>query len=129
MDMSKDLVAASATPLVLALIVIELGDVVFAIDSVPAAFAVTRDPWLVYGANIAAVIGLRSLYIVLAGLVERVRFLDQGLAVILTYVGIMMALPPTLHLPTWVTLAVVIGVLVIAAIISAVFPPPAKGGG
>jgi tellurite resistance protein TerC len=110
------------TPLLLALIVIELGDIIFAVDSVPAAFAVTRDPWLVYGANIGAVIGLRSLYMVLAGLVERVRFLDQGLAVILTYVGIMMALPPGRALPTWATLAVVVGVLVVTALVSAAWP-------
>jgi tellurite resistance protein TerC len=110
------------TPLLLALIVIELGDIVFAVDSVPAAFAVTRQPWLVYGANIGAVIGLRSLYMVLAGLVERVRFLDQGLAVILTYVGVMMALPPERALPTWATLAVVIGVLVVTALVSAAWP-------
>jgi len=118
-----------ATPLLLALVVIELGDIVFAVDSVPAAFAITRDPWLVYAANLFAIVGLRSLYVVLAGLVSRWRYLDRGLAMILLYVGATMAARAWVEIPTLVTLGVIAGVLAATAALSALRPvrPDAHG--
>jgi len=108
-----------ATPLLLALVVIELGDLVFAVDSVPAAFAITRDPWIVYAANLFAIVGLRSLYIVLAGLVSRFRYLDRGLAIILLYVGATMAARAWIEVPTVVTLGVIAVILAATAAVSA----------
>ena len=81
-----------ATPLLLALLAIEAGDVVFALDSIPAIFAITQDPFVVYTSNIFAVLGLRSLYVLLAELVSQFRFMHVGLALILGFVGVKVAL-------------------------------------
>jgi tellurite resistance protein TerC len=110
------------TPLAMALVVIELSDILFAVDSVPAAFAITRLPWIVYAANMFAVLGLRSMFTVLSGAVDRLRFLDRGLAVILLYVGVAMATHPWVDIPTLVTLGVVIGVLALTTVVSILWP-------
>jgi TerC family integral membrane protein len=85
------------TPLLLALAMVEVSDVVFAIDSIPAIFAVTQDPFLVFTANVFAILGLRSLFFVLAGMVDRFRYLKYGLAIVLTFVGV----PSSCCCSTW----------------------------
>ena len=123
------------TPLAMALVVIELSDVVFAVDSVPAAFAITRVAWVVYAANMFAVMGLRSMYTIVSGAVDRLRFLDRGLAVILLYVGVTMATHAWVEVPTLVTLGVVTGVLAVTALLLDIMagpplePPAVSGGG
>ncbi|MCA8963843.1 MAG: TerC family protein [Planctomycetes bacterium] len=101
----------SATPLLLALVMIELSDVVFAVDSIPAIFAVTRDPYLVFTANVFAILGLRSLFFVLAGMLDRFRYLKYGLAIVLTFVGTKLLLLDVVHLPPLLSLSVVLVVL------------------
>ena len=108
-----------ATPLFLVLVMIELTDVVFAVDSIPAILGVTTDPFLAYGSNIMAVVGLRALYFLLAGVIERVRYLHVGLALVLTFIGLKMLSEPFIgHLPTWLSLAVIVTCLGGAAIAS-----------
>lgn len=108
-----------ATPLLLVLIVIETTDLVFAVDSIPAIFAVTSDPFVVYTSNVFAVLGLRSLYFVLAGAVEKFHYLKHGLSVILTFVGVKMLLSEVYKIPVALSLVVIIGVLLIAVAASA----------
>jgi tellurite resistance protein TerC len=112
-----------ATPLLIALVVVETTDLVFALDSIPAAFAISRVPFLVYTSNVFAMLGLRSLYFVLAGAVQRLRYLRAGLATILAFVGAKMLLADVVPIPTWGSLAVIAGVLVCAVIASAALPP------
>ena len=120
-----------ATPLALALLVVESTDVVFAVDSIPAAFAVTRDPFLILTSNIFAVLGLRALYFALAGLMARFRFMKMSLVFILAYVGIKLILSHHVHVPTLVSLAVIVGFLsvgILASLLSEdtapLSPPP-----
>lgn len=101
----------AGTPLMLALIMVELSDVVFAIDSIPAIFAVTRDPYLVFTANVFAILGLRSLFFVLSGMLDRFRYLRLGLALVLMFVGAKLLLLDVLHIPSAVSLSVVATVL------------------
>ncbi len=107
-----------ATPLFLALVVIEISDIIFAVDSIPAVLAVTQDAFVAFGSNILAVLGLRALYFVIAGWVGHLRYLKPGLAVILCFVGAKMIAADWYHIPSWVSLAVIIGVLVTAALTS-----------
>lgn len=97
-----------ATPLLLVLIVVEWSDLVFAIDSIPAIFAVTRDPFLVYSSNVFAILGLRALFFVLAGMMDRFAYLKPGVALILVFVGGKMALSAWAHVPILVSLAVIL---------------------
>ncbi len=97
-----------ATPLVLVLLVVEWSDLVFAIDSIPAIFAVTRDPFLVYSSNVFAILGLRALFFVLAGMLDRFVYLKPGVALILVFVGIKMAVSAWVHLPILASLAVIV---------------------
>ena len=113
-----------ATPLLLVLVLVEFTDLIFAIDSIPAIFGVTRDPFLVYTSNIFAVLGLRSLYFLLASVIERFHLLKYGLAIILTFVGLKMLAEHWIHVPILVSLGVIIGVLAIAIIASLIWPPP-----
>jgi tellurite resistance protein TerC len=100
------------TPLLVALVMVEMADLVFAVDSVPAIFAVTQDPFIVYTSNIFAILGLRSLYFALAAAMHRFRYLQVSLAIILVLVGIKIFLVPTgVKIPTALSLAVTIGVL------------------
>jgi len=107
-----------ATPLLLVLLVIEWTDLVFAIDSIPAVFAITRDPFIVYSSNIFAILGLRALFFVLADMMDRFEYLKPGIATILVFVGLKMALSPWVHLPILLSLGVIIFVLVTAAVLS-----------
>jgi tellurite resistance protein TerC len=106
--------AIRATPLLLVLLVIEWTDLVFAIDSIPAIFAVTRDPFLVYSSNIFAILGLRALFFVLASAMERFVYLKAGVAFILVFVGAKMVLSAWVHIPILISLAVIIGALATA---------------
>jgi tellurite resistance protein TerC len=101
----------AATPLLLALVMVEISDVVFAIDSIPAIFAVTQQPFLVFTANVFAILGLRSLFFVLAGMLDRFHYLKYGLAVVLTFVGLKLVLLDVVHLPPQLSLGIVLGVL------------------
>ena len=122
----------AATPLFLALILVETSDVLFALDSIPAIFAITNDPFIVFTSNIFAVLGLRSLYFVLAGMMEKFRYLRASLVFLLAFVGVKMLLLHHYKIPTLVSLAVIVGVLavgVLASIMSrrdtaALRPPP-----
>jgi tellurite resistance protein TerC len=101
-----------ATPLLLVLLAIEATDIVFAVDSIPAVFAVTNDPFIVYTSNIFAILGLRALYFLLADMHARFSYLQQGLAIILAFVGIKMIIHDWYHIPTWLSLLVIALVLV-----------------
>jgi tellurite resistance protein TerC len=111
-----------ATPLLVALIVVETTDVIFALDSIPAVFAVTREPFLVYTSNVFAMLGLRSLYFLLAGVLDRFRYVRVGLAAILAFVGGKMLLSEVVEVPTWASLAVIVGALAVAVTASVVRP-------
>jgi tellurite resistance protein TerC len=111
-----------ATPLLLVLVLIEFTDLVFAIDSIPAIFAVTRDPFLVYTSNVFAILGLRSLYFLLAGVIDKFRFLRFGLAFILTFVGVKMLIADQVHIPTPVSLIVVAGGIIASIVASLLIP-------
>ncbi|HEX6104496.1 MAG TPA: TerC family protein [Gemmatimonadales bacterium] len=97
-----------ATPLLLVLLVVEWSDLVFAIDSIPAIFAVTRDPFLVYSSNVFAILGLRALFFVLAGMMDKFVYLKPGVALILIFVGIKMTVSYWVHVPTLASLAVIV---------------------
>ncbi len=99
------------TPLALALIVIDVMDLIFALDSIPAVFAITRDTFIVYTSNICAILGLRSLYFLLAKMVDRFIYLKSGLAIVLAFVGGKMVMRDLFTIPTPISLAVVIAVL------------------
>jgi tellurite resistance protein TerC len=114
-----------ATPLLMVLVVIETTDIIFAVDSVPAVLAITRDPFIVYTSNIFAILGLRALYFALAGVIQRLRYLSYGLAVILVFLGVKMVLSAEIfhmEIHQLVSLGVVIGILGIAAVASLVNP-------
>ncbi len=111
------------TPLFLVLVMIELTDVVFAVDSIPAILGVTTDPFLAYASNIMAVVGLRALYFLLAGVIERIRYLHLGLGAVLVFIGLKMLTEEVLEargleIPTWVSLVVVVGCISTAAVAS-----------
>lgn len=107
-----------ATPLFLALVVIEVTDLVFAVDSIPAVFAVTQDAFVAFASNILAVLGLRALYFVLADWVGKLRYLKPGLAAILGFIGVKMLLLDIFKIPSWVSLLVVFSILLTAALSS-----------
>jgi tellurite resistance protein TerC len=112
----------TVTPLFVALVVIELSDAVFAVDSIPAVFGVTRDPFLVYSSNMLAVLGLRSLFFLVAGVLPRLKYLRFGLAAILAFVGAKMLLSNVVDVPAWVSLAfiaVAIGLATLASVVGA----------
>lgn len=115
-----------ATPLLVALIIIETTDVVFALDSVPAVLAVTREPFLVYTSNVFAMLGLRSLYFVLAGVIDRFRYIRVGLAVILMFFGARLLLGDVIEFPNWVSLLVIVVVLGLSVVASLKWPGPAR---
>lgn len=110
-----------ATPLFVCLLVIESTDLIFAIDSIPAIFAITTDPFIVFSSNILAVLGLRSMYFLLSAVAHKFEFVKKGVGIILTYVGIKMILPiinPTWHIPVFISLLVIISILLFSVIIS-----------
>lgn len=103
-----------ATPLFSVLVLIEVTDVVFAVDSVPAILAVSREPFIVFSSNAFAILGLRSLYFLLGGMADRFRYLNVGLGIILGFVGIKMLLADVYHLPVWLSLVIIASVLAVA---------------
>ncbi|MDQ3876894.1 MAG: TerC family protein [Actinomycetota bacterium] len=112
------------TPLFITLVFVEITDLLFALDSIPAIFAVTREPFIVFTSNIFAVLGLRALYFLIAGAMDRLHLLNYGLAVILAFVGAKMLLEAGhIDIPIWVSLAVIVGVLGITALLSLAIPP------
>jgi len=107
-----------ATPLLLVLLLIEISDVTFAVDSIPAIFGITRDPFIVYTSNVFAILGLRALYFLLADLLDYLRYLGYGLAAVLMFIGIKMLAEPWLHISVHVSLTVVAGILLLATLFS-----------
>jgi tellurite resistance protein TerC len=115
-----------ATPLFIALVLVEVTDAVFALDSIPAVFAVTHDPFLIYTSNIFAILGLRSLYILLGGVVSRLRYLRYGLAFILAFVGVKMLLGEVVEIPAWMSLSIILGAVAVSAVFSLLMIPARK---
>jgi tellurite resistance protein TerC len=110
-----------ATPLMLVLVVVETTDLLFAVDSIPAIFAVTSDPFIVYTSNVFAILGLRALYFMLAGIMDLFRYLKIGLSLVLIFVGIKMMLIEIYEIPIYVSLAVVAGIMALSILASLVF--------
>jgi tellurite resistance protein TerC len=113
-----------ATPLLMVLLVIEATDVVFAVDSIPAVFAVTRDPFIVFTSNIFAVLGLRALYFALAGMMEKFHYLKVGLGLVLAFVGVKMLIADVYKLPIVASLAVIASLLSGSIVASILRPAP-----
>jgi len=113
-----------ATPLVVVLLIVEWTDLVFAIDSIPAILAITRDPFIVYTSNVFAILGLRALYFALAGLMHKFHHLHYGLAAILVFVGVKMVLSGVIKVPMGLSLGV-IGLILWIAIAASWWWPPA----
>ncbi|HSL42566.1 MAG TPA: TerC family protein [Anaerolineales bacterium] len=107
-----------ATPLFLVLLVVETTDLIFAVDSIPAIFAVTNDPFIVYTSNVCAILGLRSLYFLLAGVVDKFHYLKLGLSAVLVFVGIKMVLADVYKIPIGLSLAVIASILTISIVAS-----------
>ena len=112
--------ALAATPLLIVLLIVESTDVVFAVDSIPAIFAVTRDPFIVYTSNVFAILGLRSLYFLLAGALDKFHYLKPALAVILSFVGLKMLASTFIKIPVGVSLGVIATLLIVAVVASLV---------
>ena len=108
-----------ATPLLLVLILVELSDAIFAVDSIPAIFAVTTDPFIVLTSNLFAILGLRAMYFLLAGVAERFSMLKYGLSVILVFIGVKMLIVDFYHIPVAISLGVVGGILAVTLLINA----------
>jgi len=114
----------AATPLLLALIAVETTDIIFAVDSIPAIFAVTKDPFIVYTSNIFAILGLRALYFLLAGVVDRFHLLKVGLSLVLIFVGLKMLASDVIVVPIGISLATV-AALIGGSILASLIRPPA----
>ena len=111
-----------ATPLLLVLVVVEATDVVFAVDSIPAVFAITRDVFIVYTSNIFAILGLRALSFMVSSVVRKLRYLKAGLSLVLVFIGIKMLIGDRLHIPEMASLAVVVSLLLGSAVVSLLVP-------
>jgi TerC family integral membrane protein len=107
-----------ATPLFLVLVMVEISDVIFAVDSIPAIFAVTTDPFIVLTSNLFAILGLRAMYFLLAGVAQKFSMLKYGLAVILVFIGIKMMLIDLFHIPVTISLSVVAAILLVTILIN-----------
>jgi tellurite resistance protein TerC len=107
-----------ATPLLAVLIVVETTDIIFAVDSIPAIFGVTQEPFLVFTSNAFAILGLRALYFLLAKLMTRFRYLQIGLSAVLVFIGVKMIVNHWVHVPIWVSLAFIVGALSTAVVVS-----------
>lgn len=117
-----------ATRLFLVLLVVEFTDVLFAVDSVPAVLAITSDLFVVYTSNIFAILGLRALFFLLAGMMSRFRYLDVGLAFVLVFIGVKMLVSQKLHVPSLVSLGVIVLILAVSITLSILRPEPSEGG-
>lgn len=115
-----------ATPLLVVLVLVETTDLIFAVDSIPAIFAVTEDPFLVYTSNVFAILGLRALYFLLAGVIHRFHYLKLGLAAVLAFVGVKMLLTDMYKMPIGLSLSVIAGLIGVALVASLVFPRGAE---
>ena len=116
-----------ATPLFVVLLLVEVSDIIFAVDSIPAIFAVTKDPFIVYTSNIFAILGLRSLYFALAGVLDKFHYLKIGLGVVLTFVGVKMLLGHTQwKIDTLVSLGVIVTILAASVVVSLMWPKATK---
>jgi tellurite resistance protein TerC len=121
----------TATPLFVVLALVESTDLIFALDSIPAIFAITSDPFIVYTSNVFAILGLRSLYFLLAGVMEKFEFLKLGLAAVLVFVGVKMSIVDLYEIPPFVSLGVVASILalaIVASLLRARRRPTAPGG-
>lgn len=117
----------AATPLLVVLVMIETTDLVFAVDSIPAIFAVTEDPFLVYTSNVFAILGLRALYFLLAGVIHKFHYLKLGLSAVLVFVGVKMLLADLYKVPIMTSLAIIGGLLAVSVIASVLFPKRVEG--
>ncbi len=115
-----------ATPLLVALVAMEVADVVFAVDSIPAVFAITTDPFIVFTSNILAILGLRSLYFLLAGVLEKFVYLKIGLSFVLIFVGLKMLAMEVYKLPILASLGIIVGILAVS-IVASLLRSPAPG--
>ncbi|MBI4042165.1 MAG: TerC family protein, partial [Deltaproteobacteria bacterium] len=115
-----------ATPLFVVLLVVESTDLVFAIDSIPAILAISKDPFIVYSSNVFAILGLRALYFALAGIMQMFHYLHYGLAMILAFVGVKMLLEDLFHIPVGIALGFIAAVLTISILLSLKFPKKVK---
>ena len=121
------------SPLLLALVAVEVTDLIFAVDSVPAIFAITWDPFIVFTSNIFAILGLRSLYFLLAGVITKSVYLKVGLSFVLIFVGAKMPLMYVYKVPIAASLAIIAGILALSVVASLLRPPaplrrrPAEG--
>jgi TerC family integral membrane protein len=118
-----------ATPLAVVLVMIETTDLLFATDSIPAVLAITREPFIVYTSNVFAILGLRSLYFALAGMIEVFHLLHYGLSVILIFIGFKMLVSHYVRIPIGVALGAVAGVLVVSVVLSLIFPKKEEASG
>lgn len=115
-----------ATPLFAAVLVIEMSDLIFAVDSIPAVLSITQDTFLVYSSNIFAIIGLRSLYFLLSGMAGKFPYLKYGISVILFFVGAKMLLSHYVKIPIWASLVTIVGLLTLSILAGKIFPPEAQ---
>ena len=112
----------AATPLFIALIVIELTDILFALDSIPAILAITADPFLVFSSNIMAILGLRSMYFLISRMLAKFRYINYSLVVILAFVGIKMLISHYVHFPEWLSLSVIV-LSLLGGVLASLFLP------
>jgi TerC family integral membrane protein len=112
-----------ATPLFVVLLIVEITDITLAVDSIPAIFGITRDPFIVYTSNVFAILGLRAMYFLLAGVLGRLRYLTIGLSFVLTFIGAKMIVEPWVHISVQTSLAVVAGMLLVALAASLLVGP------
>jgi tellurite resistance protein TerC len=115
-----------ATPLFVVLLIVEITDITMAVDSIPAIFGITRDPFIVYTSNVFAILGLRSMYFLLAGVLGRLRYLTAGLSFVLAFIGTKMIVEPWVHISVEISLAVVAGILLVALAASLMVKPKTK---
>jgi tellurite resistance protein TerC len=107
-----------ATPLLAVLVVVEASDIMFAIDSIPAIFAITTDPFIVFSSNAFAILGLRSLYFLLAGLLPRFTYLKLGLAALLIFAGAKILVSEWWKIPVWASIGIIVGILAVSIVAS-----------
>jgi tellurite resistance protein TerC len=115
-----------ATPLFVVLVIVEITDITMAVDSIPAIFGITRDPFIVYTSNVFAILGLRAMYFLLAGVLGRLRYLTAGLSFVLAFIGAKMIVEPWVHISVEISLAVVAGILLVALAASLLVSPKTK---
>jgi len=116
-----------ATPLFVVLLIVEITDITMAVDSIPAIFGITRDPFIVYTSNVFAILGLRAMYFLLAGVLGRLRYLTAGLSFVLAFIGAKMIVEPWVHISVEISLAVVAGILLVALAASLLVNAKGKG--